>query len=157
MEVSIPRSKYGRIVWRIKPAKTRRSLNAGLLLDQRRRRWANIKPVLVQRPLLTGKLRILNGFASAVLNWNWCCMVSNMSSACPLYLCNTECPITRPLTLVLLSVYKLYNVSVQLSLMLIKWFLIKWFNFGDIYILHSSSFEGVHAGGSWKNDPSYIT
>ena len=85
MEVSIPRSKYGRIVWRIKLAKTRRSLNAGLMLAQRRRRWANIKPALSERPVLTGKVGILNGFASAVLNRNWCCGVSNMSSACPLY------------------------------------------------------------------------
>ena len=34
----------------IYPANTRRWTNVGLMLGQSRRRWANIKPTLVQRP-----------------------------------------------------------------------------------------------------------
>ena len=36
------------------PAGTRRWTNVGLLLGQRRRRWANIKPTLVQGPVPAG-------------------------------------------------------------------------------------------------------
>ena len=36
------------------PANMRRWADAGLLLGQRRRRWANSKPALVQRPMIAG-------------------------------------------------------------------------------------------------------
>ena len=36
------------------PANTGRSTNAGLMLAHRLRRWANIKPALVYRPLFAG-------------------------------------------------------------------------------------------------------
>ena len=36
------------------PVKTRRA-NAGLMLGQRRRRWANINPALVQCPVFAGE------------------------------------------------------------------------------------------------------
>ena len=39
------------------PANTRRWTNVGLMLGQRRRRWANIKPTLVQRLVLAGEYK----------------------------------------------------------------------------------------------------
>ena len=36
------------------PAKTRRSPNAGLMLGQRQRQWANIKPALGERLVVAG-------------------------------------------------------------------------------------------------------
>ena len=38
------------------PANTRRWPSVGLMLDQRRRRWANINPALGQRPVFAGIL-----------------------------------------------------------------------------------------------------
>ena len=37
-----------------KPASTRLSPNAGLMLCHRRRRWHNIKPALDERPVFAG-------------------------------------------------------------------------------------------------------
>ena len=42
-------------------ANTRRRPNAGLMLAQRRRRWANISPALAQRIEFTGLLLIKHG------------------------------------------------------------------------------------------------
>ena len=39
------------------PAKIGHSPNAVLILDQRRRRWANIKPALVERLVFAGTLK----------------------------------------------------------------------------------------------------
>ena len=36
------------------PVDTRRWINVGLTLVQRRRRWTNVKPALIQRPVSAG-------------------------------------------------------------------------------------------------------
>ena len=38
-----------------RPANSRRSSNAALMLAQRRRRWANIKPAIAERLVFAGR------------------------------------------------------------------------------------------------------
>ena len=47
-------SYYRIIHMELIPADTRRYINAGLTLIQRRRRWTNVKPTLIQRLLSAG-------------------------------------------------------------------------------------------------------
>ena len=49
--------RFHQLEWQTIPAITRRLTSVGLKLGQRRRRWANIKPTLVQRFVFAGILK----------------------------------------------------------------------------------------------------
>ena len=53
------------------PANTRRWPNVGLMLGQRRRRWANVCPTFVQRLVFAGKWLTINMYyVSLVIGWS---------------------------------------------------------------------------------------
>ena len=53
------------------PSNTRCWINVGLLLVQRRRRWPNNKPALVQRLVFAGSLLLLAALVSSCLSQGW--------------------------------------------------------------------------------------
>ena len=73
-------------VWGRRPANTRQWTNVGLMLAQCRRRWANIKPVLIQFIVFAGyfssgmsREKIQNGCSSSIVCVDFCNKFNHIS------------------------------------------------------------------------------